>query len=62
MNPTDIVNISLKKVKKNMYSHKNKTSVCTGTCGGSKTSLNTVVHKNVKVCMNQYVKFFLKFR
>ncbi len=28
----------------------------------SETSLNTVVHENVRVCyMNQYVKFFLKF-
>ncbi len=26
-----------------------------------KTSLNTVVHENVKVYTNQYVKFFLKF-
>ncbi len=33
----------------------------TGTCGGSETSLNTVVHENVKVYMNQYVKFFTKF-
>ncbi len=40
---------------------KQKTRVLTGTRGRSETSLNTVVHENVKVYMNQYVKFFLKF-
>ncbi len=38
--------------------------VCTGTCGGSEMSLNTVLHENVKVYTNQYVNFiknFLKF-
>ncbi len=40
---------------------KKKNSVCTaGTPDGSETSLNTVVHKNIKVYGN-YVKFFLKF-
>ncbi len=37
-----------------------KTIVCTGTHCKSVTPLNTVVHKNVKVYMNQYVKFFQK--
>ncbi len=36
-------------------------SVGIGTRGESETSLNTVVHENVKVYMNQYVNFFLKF-
>ncbi len=35
--------------------------MCTRTCGGSETSLNTVVHKNVKVYMNQMWNFFLNF-
>ncbi len=36
-----------------------KTSVCTWTHGGSETSLNTVVHENVKVYTNQYLcEFF----
>ncbi len=38
-----------------------KTRVCTGTRGRSETSLNTFVHENVKVYMNQYMKFFLSF-
>ncbi len=35
--------------------------MCPGTPGGSETSLNTVVHENVKVYMSQYVKFKKKF-
>ncbi len=38
---TDMKNQFKKKKKKN-------DSVCTGTYGGSETSLNTVVHENVK--------------
>ncbi len=38
-----------------------KSSECTGTCGGSETSLNTVVHENVKVYTKQYVNFFWNF-
>ncbi len=30
--------------------------MCTGTCGGSETSLNTVVHQSVRIYMNEYVK------
>ncbi len=46
--------------KKKIEEIKKKT-MCTGTCGGSKTSLNTIVHENVKVyCMNQYVELFFE--
>ncbi len=38
-----------------------KTSACTGTRGGSETSLNMVVYENVKVYMNKSVKFLLDF-
>ncbi len=37
-----------------------KTSVCTGTRGGSETSLNTVVHENIEV-YEPVCKIFLKF-
>ncbi len=37
-----------------------KTSVCTGTRGGSETSLNTVVHVNVKVLYEPVCKFFFE--
>ncbi len=55
------------KISKKFYKRfnrekfKKKNSVCTGTRGRSKISLNSDVHENVKVYMNQYVKFFLKF-
>ncbi len=39
------------------HSDTKKTSVCTGTHGGSETSLNTVVHENVKVYVNSFLKF-----
>ncbi len=35
--------------------------MCTGTLCGSETSLNTVVHENVKVYMNQFMNFFKNF-
>ncbi len=54
-------NYCRKMVTIKKYKWIKKTSVCTGTCGGNGTSLNTVVHENVKVYMNQYVKCFLKF-
>ncbi len=47
--------------KVRMKKKNKKTSVCTGTRGGSEPSLNTVVQENVKVYMNQYLKFFVKF-
>ncbi len=34
--------------------------MCTRTCGRSETSLNTVVHENGELYMNQYVKFFFE--
>ncbi len=35
--------------------------MCTGTRGGSETSLNTVVHENVEVYyLNLYVTFFFE--
>ncbi len=55
-----ITDLSAKNQRVN-FKQKKKNSVYTGTCGGSETFLNTVVHENVKVYMNQYVKFFLKF-
>ncbi len=34
--------------------------MCTGTRGRSETSLNTVVHENVKVYYEPVCEFFLK--
>ncbi len=48
-----LTNISLKK-------NKIETSECTGTRDGSETSLNTVVHENVKV-YEIVCEIFLKF-
>ncbi len=47
-----------KNIRKTLQKKKNNVH---GTHGGSETSLNTVAHENVKVYMNQYVNFFLKF-
>ncbi len=40
---------------------KRKPGVCTGTRGRSETSLNAVMHENVKVYYEPYVNLFLKF-
>ncbi len=44
---------------------KKKSSVCTGIHGGSETSLNTVIHENVKVCYEPvcwiFIEIFVKF-
>ncbi len=63
--PKNYTYFNLNKFCKNFWKikeiKKEKTSVCTGTHNRSETSLNIVVHENVKLYMNQYVKFFLKF-
>ncbi len=37
-----------------------KTSVCTGTHGGSETSFNTVVHENIKVYYESVCEIFFE--
>ncbi len=48
---TRIQHWGLKAIYKNKVNLelKTKTSVCSGTCGGSETSLNAVAHENIRV-------------
>ncbi len=44
-----MINFTKQLTNFNQSNRVQKTNVYTGTCGGSETSLNTVVHENVKV-------------